>query len=133
MEANSAHLHYLAHHVIVRRDKDTTKLRVVYDASAKTGGKPSLNDCLLIGPNFNQKILDILMRFCSYQTALMAVIEKAFLMITVEESDQDVLHFLWVNDINEHEVKIHPLRFTRVVFGVCSSPFLLNSTIRYHL
>ena len=61
-EGNSAHLHYLPHHAIVRSDKDTTKLRVVCDASAKTDGKPSLNDCLLVGPKFNQRILDILMR-----------------------------------------------------------------------
>ena len=86
-EAKSARLHYLPHHAIVRSDKDTTKLRIVYDASAKTDSNPSLNDCLLVGPKFNQKIIDILMRFRSYQIALTADIEKAFLMISVEEGD----------------------------------------------
>ena len=133
LEANSTRLHYLPHHAIVRSDKDTTKIRIVYDASAKTDGKPSLNECLLVGPKFNQKIFDLLVRFRSHQIALTANIEKAFLMIAVEEADRDVLRFLWVNDIDDEEVTIRPLRFTRVVFGVCSSPFLLNSTIRYHL
>ena len=41
----------------------------VYDASAKTEGHPSLNDCLLTGPKFNQKILDILLRFRAHITA----------------------------------------------------------------
>lgn len=108
MEANSAHLHYLPHHAIVRSDKDTTKLHVVYDASSKVDGKPSL----LVGPKFNQKIFDILVRFRSYQTALTADIEKAFLMIAVEEGDRDILRFLWVNDIDDEEVtttvEIHP-------------------------
>ena len=108
------------------------KLRVVYDASAKMDGEPSLNDCLVIGPKYDLKILDILMRFRSYSVALTADIEKAFLMISVKERDRDVLRFLCVNDANEDELKIQPLRFTRVVFGVCSTPFLLNSTIRHH-
>lgn len=55
-------LHYLPHHGVFRHDKQTTKLHVVYDASAKTDG-PSLNDCLHIGPNFGQSMLDILIRF----------------------------------------------------------------------
>ena len=126
-------VHYLPHHAVIHSNKNTTRLCVVYDASAKREGKPSLNDCLLVGPKFNQKILNILMRFRSYRIALTADIEKAFLMISVQEKDRDVLRFLWVSDIDEDEVKIRPLRFTRVVFGVCSSPFLLNSTIRHHL
>ena len=55
-------VHYLPHHAVIRRDKATTKLCVVYDASAKTSG-PSLNDCLNPGLKFNQRILDILSRF----------------------------------------------------------------------
>lgn len=43
-ETDSSRLHYLPHHVIICGDKDTTKLHIVYDTSAKTEGKPSLND-----------------------------------------------------------------------------------------
>ena len=82
--------HYLPHHAVIRRDKETTKVRVVYDASARTNG-PSLNNCLYTGPKFNQKILEILLRFRSYPIAWIADIEKAFLMISVAPRDRDVL------------------------------------------
>ena len=36
-------VHYIPHHAVVREDKQTTKLRIVYDASARNGG-PSFND-----------------------------------------------------------------------------------------
>ena len=125
-------LHYLPHHAVIRQDKETTKLRVVYDASARSDGA-SLNDCLYTGPKFNQKIFDILIRFRSYRVALNADIEKAFLMVAVCPIDRDVLRFLWIDGIDKKEPKVVALRFTRVVFGVSSSPFLLNATIRYHL
>lgn len=92
-------VHYLPHHVVIRSDKNTTRVRIVYDASAKSSG-PSLNDCLHTGPKFDQKILDILLRFRSHRVALTADIEKAFLMISVTEKDRDVLRFLWVDDIS---------------------------------
>lgn len=79
-------VHYLPHHAVIRHDKETTKLRVVYDASVRSGG-PLLNDCLYMGPKFNQKIMDILLRFRSYPIALTADIEKAFLMISVTKED----------------------------------------------
>ncbi len=75
-------VHYLPHHAVVRQDKETMKVRVVYDASAKSG-RLSLNDCLFTGPKFDQKILDIPRRFCSYPVALTADVEKAFLMVSM--------------------------------------------------
>ena len=86
-------IHYLPHHAVGKRMKDTTKLRVVYDASARSNG-PSLNDCLHAGPKFNQRIFDLLMRFRVHRIAITADIEKAFLMISVARPDRDVLRFL---------------------------------------
>ena len=74
-------IHYLPHHAVIRHDRDTTKVSVVYDASAVSSG-PSLNDCLYTGPKFNQKIPDYLLRFRTHRVALTADIEKAFLMIS---------------------------------------------------
>ena len=54
-------------------------------------------------------------------------------MVSVEEDDRDVLRFLWVEDVAKEPPDIKMYRFTRVVFGVSSSPFLLNATIKFHL
>lgn len=64
---------------------------------------------------------------------VIADIEKAFLMISMAEKDRDVLRFLWFKDALTNQQDLMELRFTRVVFGVSSSPFLLNVTIRHHL
>ena len=125
-------VHYLPHHAVIRRDKETTKVRVVYDASAQSNG-PSLNNCLYTGPKFNQRILEILLRFRSYPIAWIADIEKAFLMISVAPKDPDALRFLWITNIDSDDPEIIALRFARVVFGVSSSPFLLNATIKHHI
>jgi len=109
----------------VKNDNTTTKVRGVFDASAKTNG-PSLNECLHIGPRFNQRILDILLKFCVHKVALTGDIEKAFLMVSVEEKDRDVLRFIWTDDVEKEPMNYQVYRFTRVVFGVAASPFLLN-------
>ena len=128
-EAVSGKRHYLPHHAVIRKGKSTTRVRVVYDASARAGG-PSLNDCLYKGPKFNQRILDILR---SYRIAWCADIEKAFLMIGIAKMDRDALRFLWVKNIESLLPEILTLRFTRVVFGVSASPFLLNATLKHHI
>ena len=125
-------VHYIPHHPVIRLDKATTKLRVVYDASARSQG-PSLNDCLLAGPNFGQSIVDIILRFRLHKIALVGDIEKAFLTVSVDEEDRDVLRFLWLDDIEKELPKLVVMRFTRVVFGVLSSPFLLNTTIHHRM
>lgn len=128
-EQDGERVHYLPHHAVIRKDKDT---RIVYDASARTIG-PSLNDCLHTGPKLQRHILNLLLMFRTYRIALTADIEKAFLNISVAVADRDVLRFQWITQENEAEYDIQVLRFTRVVFGVSSSPFLLNATIRKHV
>ena len=125
-------LHYLPHHPVIRADKDTTKVRIVYDASCKSTG-PSLNDCLHSGPSLISEIPDVLVRFRYHKVALVSDIEKAFLMVQVAELDRDVLRFLWVDDPNSDSPKVIVKRFNRVVFGVTSSPFLLNGTVQHHI
>ena len=58
----SGKVHYLPNREVIRLDKETTKLRVVFDASAKSTG-PSLNDCLYVGPPMSPLLYNILLRF----------------------------------------------------------------------
>ena len=61
-DASSGTVHYLPHHAVVRRDNDTIKVKVIYDASNAL----FLNDCLHVGPKFNQRIIEMLFRLRSY-------------------------------------------------------------------
>ena len=92
-------------------------MRIIYDASARCNG-PSLNDCLHAGPAFGQTLLDIILRFQLYATALTRDIEKAFLKVSIATKDRDSLRFLWIDNIASSLPKIVMLRFTRVVFGI---------------
>ncbi|KAK3744106.1 hypothetical protein QZH41_016799 [Actinostola sp. cb2023] len=52
---------YIPHKPIVKETSETTKLRVVYDASARGSATgPSLNDCLDIGPPLQNQIWKVL-------------------------------------------------------------------------
>ena len=133
-DSDSNRINYLPHHAVVRSDHDTTKLRVVDDGSAKTIDRPySMNDCLEVGPNFAPQLIDILMKFRWHKIGLTADIEKAFLMVAVNESDRDMLRLLWLKYPADLNSEILQLSFTRLVFGLRPSPAILGSTIRQHL
>ena len=125
-------IHNLLYHAVVRQEKETTKVRIGYDASARAQG-PSLNDCLHTGPKFNQKILEISLRFRSFPVAWTADIEKAFLMYRCLQ--MTMMHYVFYGlttlaVTTQKNIVIY--QFARVVFGVSSSPYLLNSTIQHH-
>ena len=127
-------VHYLPHHAVIRRDRETTKLRIVYDGSAKPPERThSLNDCLETGTNYTPQLFDTLAYFRWHKIGLTADIEKAFLMVGINETDKDMLRFLWLKDPDDLNSEIVHLRFTRLVFGLRPSPAILASTIRHHL
>ena len=85
------------HHAVITPQKSTTKLRVVYDASAKSKQpNKSLNECLYRGPVMINDICGILIRFRLYAIALVADIEKAYHQLGLQKSQRDVTRFLWL-------------------------------------
>ncbi|XP_073249615.1 uncharacterized protein [Porites lutea] len=128
--------HYIPHHEIVTPEKTTTKIRIVFDASAKTKkGSQSLNENLHRGPIILEDLCGLLMRFRINRVALIADVEKAFHQVGLQPEDRDVTRFLWLKDATKPtlENNVQELRFTRVPFGMISSPFLLAATVKYHL
>ena len=135
-EPKDAVMHYIPHHAVVNPLKATTKVRVVYDASAKARKDvQSLNECLYRGPVMLQDLIGILLRFRLNKVAVVADIEKAFLQIGLNENAKDVTRFFWLKDITRltTENNIQVYRFCKVPFGIISSPFLLGATLDHHL
>ncbi len=127
-------MHYLPHHGVVRKDKLTTKLRVVYNGSLTISSwTRSLNDCLLTCPNYIPRLFNILVKFRLNPVALVADIEKAFLMMGIDEVDRDMLRFLWFKDVHDPKSEIVEYRFCKLVFGLRPSLAILGSTIDHHL
>ncbi|XP_015189739.1 PREDICTED: uncharacterized protein LOC107073560 [Polistes dominula] len=54
---------YLPYHAVIRSASMTTKVRVVFDASAKNDKRLSLNDTLLVGPTIQDTLVKHLLRF----------------------------------------------------------------------
>ncbi|CAJ0601117.1 unnamed protein product [Cylicocyclus nassatus] len=129
------HLHYIPHQPVIMPHKEITKLRIVFDASSHFKDCPSLNDVLYQGPLILPDLYAMLLRFRMASFAATADVEKAFLQVHLHELDRDATRFLWVRHINSpaEEDNIVTYRFTRVIFGLNVSPFLLAGTIQYHL
>ncbi|EFP09743.1 hypothetical protein CRE_21846 [Caenorhabditis remanei] len=135
MDDNTDPRYYIPHRVVEKLTSLTTKLRIVLDASSKKGGELSLNDCLEAGPSMLVDLFDILIRSRMPDYLVVADIEKAFHQVRMVPEDRDCTRFLWLKDIAKPPVRsnIAEYRFTRIPFGMTSSPFLLAATINHFL
>ena len=123
---------YLPHKAIIRENMQTTKMRIVYDTSARANeASPSLNDCLETGPPLQNKLWKVLVRGRFHPVALVGDIRKAFLQVRIRADDRDALRFYWLH--NKDHLRVRTLRFTRALFGLAPSPFLLGGVIQHHL
>ena len=123
---------YIPHKAVLRENAESTKIRIVYDASARANASaPSLNECLEIGPPLQDQLWNVLIRNRFYPVAIAGDLKQAFLQIRVRREDRDALRFHWIKDLASKQVET--LRFTRVLFGLAPSPFLLAAVIKEHL
>ena len=122
--------HYLPHHAVLK-ESATTPLRIVFNASARTGPNSiSLNQALETGPSLTEKLVDSLVCFRVGRYGILADISKAFLRVGLQLKDHDYVRFLWKN--NSGPGKPTTYRFKSVLFGSTASPFLLQATLNKH-
>jgi len=127
---------YIPHHPVIKETASTTKLRIVFDASAKDSTNSSLNDKLIDGPNMFPNLMGIILRFRLHKYAITADVEKAFLQVGIDEIDRKFIRFLWYSSIKDNSwpsSDIVTFQFKRLPFGFRSSPFILNYIISHHL
>ena len=120
---------FLPHFPVLRPDKEITKTRIVFDASAKCHGV-SLNDAIYQGPKLQQDLFDVLLRFRRFPAALVCDIAEMYLRFCISPEDQIYHRFLWRGC--EHFRNPDVFEFDRVVFGVNSSPFQAQYVLRQH-
>ena len=84
----------LPHFPVFRPERQTTKTRIVFDASAKHK-EVSLNDEILPGPKLQNDLVNILLRFRRNPIALVADISQMYLRIQIAPPDRRYFRFLW--------------------------------------
>lgn len=99
---------YLAHHCVQNINSNTTRLRVVFDASTKTESGLSLNDVLLKGPGIQDELIYILTRFRMHNFVITADIKKMYRQINIIEKQRDFQRILWRENENS-PIKIYKL------------------------
>ena len=123
---------YIPHKPVVRESAESTKLRIVYDASARASeNSPSLNECLNPGPPLQNQLWNVLVRARFHPVLITGDLKQAFLQVRIQEMDRDALRFYWFKDLQTKTIEV--LRFTRALFGLAPSPFLLGGVIQQHL
>lgn len=113
--------YYLPHHSVIREQSESTKLRVVFDASCKTSSGKSFNDIQLVGPVVQDDLLSILLRFRQNTYVVTGDIEKMYRQILVDESQRHLQLILWRDDENQ---ALKTLQLNTVTYGTASAPFL---------
>ena len=125
-------IHYIPHQAVIREEAESTKLRVVYDCSAKQNAQvPSLNDCLEVGPALQPKLFDIMIRNRMKRHCIDGDVKKAFLQIRVKEEDRDAQRILWYDNLKDRNIIEY--RLARVIFGAGPSPYILGATLQKHV
>lgn len=113
--------YYLPHHCVVKLDSSTTKLRVVFDASAKSTTDVSLNDVMMIGPTVQDSLFDIVLRFRMYKYAFTADVSKMYRQVLMSPEHRKYQRILWRENRTD---PLKELELSTVTYGTAAAPYL---------
>lgn len=113
--------YYMPHHGVLKESSLTTKLRVVFDASAPTSNGLSLNNIQIVGPVLQDDLLSIILRFRQYTYVISADIAKMYRQVSIDPKQRPLQRILWRADPTE-PLKTYELN--TVTYGQAAASFL---------
>ncbi|XP_062558263.1 uncharacterized protein LOC134223140 [Armigeres subalbatus] len=119
--------YHLPHHAVVRDDSTTTKVRVVYDASCKTPGGPSLYDALMVGPIVQQDLRSIMMRTRTRPIMMIADIKQIYRQILMDERDTPLQRIV---RRTTRDAPMQTFELIAVTYGKASAPYLATRVLK---
>ncbi|CAG7826059.1 unnamed protein product [Allacma fusca] len=126
LQLQESEVFYLPHHAVLKEASTSTKVRVVFDGSAKSTSGYSLNNCMMVGPVVQSDLFTILIRFRRWRIALTADIIKMYRQILISPSQTNLQRVLW--RFNDSE-PVGEYKSVTVTFGTASAPFLATQTL----
>ena len=107
---------------VSKESSTTTKLRIVFDGSAITSSRSSLNDALLPGPSLYPLLTTILNKFRLHPIGMSADISKMFREVGLAPQERDLHRFL----SEKKDKTLQDWRLTRITFPIprikCPAP-----------
>ena len=104
---------YMPHHCVLKDSSTTTKLRVIFDASAKTTSGISLNGKLMVRLTVQKDLFSILFRFRMHQAEVLVDIAKFNRQVELEEEYRVYHRILWKH---QNSTEVRHYRMTRVTY-----------------
>jgi len=86
---------FLPHQAVIKEYSETTKVRVVFDASSKDSKGISLNDALYKGPTIQSDLFSIILKFRWFKYVLTADIAKMYRQTLIHEEQTCLQTILW--------------------------------------
>ena len=120
-------VHYIPHHAVIRPEKKSTPVRIVFNSSSVFEGH-KLNDYWMKGPDLVNNLFGVVLRFREKEVAPVRDISKMYHRILILERDQHVHRFLWRNleTLREPDVYVK----TVLTFGDKPAPAMAQTALR---
>lgn len=119
--SNKNKFYFMQHLPVIKEDRRTTKLRVVFNGNTRAGKQyNSLNDVLLNGPTIQKDLFDILILFRAHKFVMVADIQHMYRAVLIDPKFHHLQNILWRNKEGELIV----IQLQTVTYGLKSSSFL---------
>ena len=126
-ESYKGPVHYIPHHAVVRPEKKSTPVRIVFNSSCMFQGH-QLNDYWMKGPDMLNNLFGVVLRFREREVALVGDISKLYHRVLIPPHDLHVHRFLWRNLDTNRKPDVYVK--TVLTFGDKPAPAMAQIALR---